>query len=131
MAASEAFPAVIREVGFDFSWDEKKVWRLEIADEPMPVSDLAWHFTVPFLWNPPGIYNLTPQEVLNSPENYPRERERIFSADLQYPIDIMENKGRWVILDGLHRLLKAFLEGRSVVRVRKIPRECIPQILKQ
>ena len=50
-------------------------------------------------------------------------------ADLSHPIDIMENKGRWLILDGLHRLMKATIQEESTVQVRKIPREKIPEIL--
>ncbi len=50
------------------------------------------------------------------------------NADLTYPIDIMENKGRWLILDGLHRLMKAYSLGMKKVVVRKVPRELIPQI---
>lgn len=33
----------------------------------------------------------------------------------------MMNKGRWTILDGLHRLLKAKILGLEKVNVRKIP----------
>jgi hypothetical protein len=42
----------------------------------------------------------------------------------------MENKGRWLILDGLHRLMKLSVEGEEKVKVRIIPREKIPEILK-
>jgi hypothetical protein len=41
----------------------------------------------------------------------------------------MENKGRWLMLDGLHRLMKAHLQGEKFVRVRIVPREMIPKIL--
>ena len=51
-------------------------------------------------------------------------------ADLKYPIDIMENKGRWLILDGLNRLMKAYLLKMKTVKVRIIPRDKIPEILK-
>ncbi len=43
---------------------------------------------------------------------------------------IMENKGRWLILDGLHRLVKAHMQGLKKVQVRVIPRERIPEILR-
>jgi len=44
--------------------------------------------------------------------------------------NVMENKGRWLILDGLHRLMKATILKMNKIRVRKIPREKIPEILK-
>jgi len=53
------------------------------------------------------------------------------NADLSYPIDIMENKGRWLILDGLHRLVKAKILGFDKVKVRKIPRTEILKIQKK
>ncbi|MDP3794686.1 MAG: hypothetical protein Q8R13_02030 [bacterium] len=36
-------PDIIREVGFDFSWDEKKVWAL---DEPVVKGRTEEHFCV-------------------------------------------------------------------------------------
>ncbi len=51
-------------------------------------------------------------------------------ADLIHPIDIMQNKGRWLILDGLHRLMKASILNMQKVQVRKISRDLIPKIEK-
>jgi len=42
----------------------------------------------------------------------------------------MWNKGRWLILDGLHRLMKAKILSLRKVNVRKIPRSEVPNILK-
>lgn len=55
---------------------------------------------------------------------------RIMNSDIEYPIDIMENKGKYVILDGLHRLVKCKLLGNPKVNVRIIPRTEIPNISK-
>ena len=51
-------------------------------------------------------------------------------TDLSYPIDIMQNYDRWVILDGLHRLTKSWIIAKHKVKVRKIPRSEIPNISK-
>jgi hypothetical protein len=120
-------PQIIKNVGFDFIWSEEKVWALEVPTEEMEISELTWHFDVPFLWED-GIYNLTPREAMEHPEVHAAEYERTMKADLAHPIDIMQNKGRWLILDGLHRLMKASLSGMEKVNVRKIPRERIPDI---
>ncbi len=40
----------------------------------------------------------------------------------------MENKGRYVILDGLHRLVKCKLLKMDTVNVRIIPQSEIPNI---
>jgi hypothetical protein len=126
----QRIPKIIQEVGFDFDWNEKKVWALDVPVTEMDVSELEWHFDIPFLWENGGVYNLMPREVAERPDDHKDEYDRTMAADLQYPIDIMENKGRWLILDGLHRLMKASILGQTKVQVRIVPRERIPEIVK-
>ncbi len=121
-------PAIIKEVGFDFHWSEEKVWKLNYPSEEMDIKELEWHFEIPFHWHGDEIYNLKSIDIINNPEKYKEEYERTMKADLSHPIDIMENKGRWLILDGLHRLMKAKILGMQKVKVRKIPRSEIPNI---
>lgn len=121
-------PQIIKDVGFDFSWSEKKVWSLDYPVEEMDINELTWHFDIPFHWHGGEIYNLKSRDVIESPEKYKEEYVRTMKADLAHPIDIMENKGKWLILDGLHRLMKAFILDMKKVNVRKIPRERIPDI---
>ncbi len=125
-------PKIIQEVGFDFHWDSEKVWKLNVPITEMNIEDLIWHFEIPF-WEKDDTndYNLTPQEVLEHKKGTAEHRKKVEGADLSYPIDLMENKGRWLILDGLHRLVKAYESGSKKVRVRIIPREKIPEILQE
>ncbi len=122
-------PQIIKDVGFDFDWSEEKVWTLDVPVEEVNISELTWHFDIPFLWEK-GVYNLKPQDVINEPEKHKEEYARTMKADLVHPIDIMQNKGRWLILDGLHRLMKASILGQQRVQVRKVSRELIPNITK-
>ncbi len=120
---------LIKKVGFDFSWSEKKVWSLNEPVITMPILELVWHFDIPF-WNKgAGIYNLSPNQVMENPRLHKEEWERIQKADTSHPLDIMENKGRWLLLDGLHRLSKLFLKKENSVQVRIIPRTRIPEIM--
>jgi hypothetical protein len=121
-------PQIIKDVGFDFSWDEKKVWALDLPTTDMNISELTWHFDIPFHWHGGDVYNLKSRDIIENPEKYKEEYERTMRADMKHPIDIMENKGRWLILDGLHRLMKAYILKMDKVRVRIVPREMIPQI---
>ena len=123
-------PDIIKEVGFDFDWENEKVWKLDIPVIEMDIEDLMWHFDVPFHWHRGGIYNLTSREIIEHPEKHKEEYERTLKADLKYPIDIMENKGRWLILDGLHRLMKAYVQRMKKVNVRIISREKIQEITR-
>ena len=125
----DKIPQIIKDVGFDFSWSEEKVWALDIPVEEMDINELTWHFAIPFHWEN-GVYNLTSQEIIDNPDAHKEEYERTMKADLIHPIDIMENKGRWLILDGLHRLMKSSILGMKKVQVRKIPRERISEITK-
>lgn len=124
-------PDIVKEVGFDFSWDERKVWKLDVPTENMPIAELTWHFDLPFIWSKPdGFYDVKPSEVIEHPEQHPEEYERTMRADTEHPIDIMFWKKRWLILDGLHRLMKQAIEGAEIVQVRKIPKTAIPLIRK-
>ena len=126
---SRELPDIIKEVGFDFSWDERKVWDLDVPTEQMPIDELTWHFGIPFIWSKPdGFYDVKPLEVIEHPDQHPAEFERTMRADTAYPIDIMLWKKRWLILDGLHRLMKQSIEGSKVIEVRKIPESAIPLI---
>lgn len=124
-------PQAIEDVGFDFSWDERKVWQLNVPTEDMPIDELTWHLDVPFLWSKPdGYYDIQPRWVLEKPNEYTSEWQRTRDADTAHPIDVMMWRGQWVILDGLHRLMKLYAAGTRTVRVRKIPESKIPDILK-
>lgn len=122
-------PEIIKQVGFDFDWDEKKVWQLDAPIEDMPIDQLSWHFEVPF-WqsNPDGYYNLKPIDVINHPDIYREEYDRTMVADTSYPVDVMYWKQHWTILDGLHRLAKLSIEGKNIIKVRKISQNDIPKI---
>ncbi|MFA6340797.1 MAG: hypothetical protein WCX27_00950 [Candidatus Paceibacterota bacterium] len=120
---------IIKDVGFDFHWSEEKVWALDIPVEEIYINNLVWHFDIPFLWEK-GVYDLKPQEVIDNPDMHKKEYERTMKADLVHPIDIMENKGHWLILDGLHRLMKAYILKIDKVQVRKVSREHIHKIEK-
>lgn len=131
MVSDKIKPEIIQKVGFDFSWDERLVWALDYPVEKVPINELTWHFDVPFIWSKPeGYYDVLPSDVLRNPEKYSEEYNRTLSTDISYPIDIMYWRDRWVILDGLHRLMKLSIEGAQMAQVRKIPQSAIPLIIK-
>ena len=123
-------PKIVEDIGFNFDWDIEKVWKLDVPVVQMDIEDLIWHFDIPF-FDKDGTddWNLTPWEVIKKIEGTMGHQTKVNDADLKYPIDIMENKGRLLILDGLHRLVKAHTQGLKQVDVRIIPREKIPEIL--
>ena len=123
-------PDSVLEYGFDFDWDERDVWKLNYPTQEISIDRLSWHFSVPFwMWNQVD-YSLTPQQVMDNPHKYLSQYNRIMMADERYPIDVMENNGRLVILDGLHRLVKQKIQGKDKVLVRIIPRSEIGNLAK-
>ena len=130
MEKGKKLPTIIEDVGFDFHWSEEKVWAIDVPAEDMDILELEWHFDVPFWNTPDGYYDLTPSQVLSEPEKYKIEFERTMKSDLKYPLDIMFWKNRWLLLDGLHRLVKAKQLWMKEVKVRKITVESISLIEK-
>ena len=52
---------------------------------------------------------------------YHEQYARTMAADLRHPLDVVRRPdGRLTILDGVHRLLRAELEGRVIVAVRML-----------
>jgi hypothetical protein len=60
----------------------------------------------------------SPLQVINKPLNYNYEWERIQNANLKYPILYWKEKK--IIVDGLHRLAKAYLKDIKFIKVREV-----------
>ncbi|MCM1052544.1 MAG: ParB/RepB/Spo0J family partition protein [Ruminococcus sp.] len=130
MNDKQYIPESVLKYGFEFDWDEEDVWKLDYPTKEINIKELEWHFNIPFWnWNNEW-YTLKPIDVINNPEKYKEQYDRIMASDISYPIDVMENKGRLVILDGLHRLVKYKLLGMDKIKVRIIPRSEIKNISK-
>jgi len=102
-------------IAFDFDRDLTKIWELQIPTEEINIKELEWHLDLPFFWQEDKPFSLKPRDALNNPEHI----KRIMEVDTSYPIDIIWWKGRWQILDGLHRLCKLKLCGETIIRIRK------------
>ena len=116
------------EHAFDLPFwrDNNKLWALDVPVEEMPISEFMWILDVPFWEHAEGNIVITPREVMENPDKYPDHRDRIKSSDASYALDIMKNKkGKWLTLDGLHRLVQLVMAGATTVKVRKIPPEII------
>jgi len=116
------------ENAFDLPFwrDNEKLWALDVPTEEMDMSELEWIFDVPFWEDKEGNIVIRPREVIENLDAYPDHKERIMNCDCSYPLDIMKNrKGKWLTLDGLHRLVKLYMDGGKTVKVRKIPEDMV------
>lgn len=142
-------PQIIADVAFtSWVWDLKKLHTLEMPVTKMAVDELSWHLDYPFWWSKVGYpasgrYDIYPRDVIAlhgqaRPTEFKDEYEKALWKDYDqtlaadyanYPLDIIFYKGRWLFLDGLHRLVHAIIDGQTTVKVRKVTKEFAEQIL--
>jgi hypothetical protein len=105
-------PKLLEDLGFNFKINFQKLWKLELPVTELDIEELIWHFDIPF-WEKDDTddWNLTPWEVIKKTEGSKDHQKKIDNANLDYPLDIMRNNNRWPVLDGLHRLAKAYQLG--------------------
>jgi hypothetical protein len=114
----EAAPSSLRRCLLDFEWD--RLWELPLREESMPLLNLAWQLHLPW-WRLDGRpFAITPHQVATSPHRYLEHYSRTLNADLRKCLRVTYRAERWVVLDGVHRLLKAWLVGLYEVRVGKV-----------
>jgi len=120
------------EIDFGFIHEDEKTWDLDLPSEEMDLKELESNLDIAYL-DKEGTddWNLTLRELIDKPEKQPGHYEKIQKADIKYPIHIYFFKGSWRIIDGVHRLCKAFMKGRKTIFVCKVPSEMIPRILKE
>ena len=108
-------PEALREVFPPYRWQLAKLWELDLKVEPVEIADLVWMFDLP-LWQLEGErFRVTPHQVAETPMNFRAHYQRVMDADLDFPINLVAYRGRLVVLDGVHRLLKAhFLRRRWI-----------------
>jgi len=108
-------PETLREVFPPYRWQLAKLWELDLKVEPVEIADLVWMFDLP-LWQLEGErFRVTPHQVAETPMNFRAHYQRVMDADLDFPINLVAYRGRLVVLDGVHRLLKAhFLRRRWI-----------------
>lgn len=103
----------------DFLWDVEPLRALDLPTHALGTAELTWHLNLPF-WSADGVpFHVSPDEVAADPASHPQHWQRTHAADLRYPLDAYRRgDGRIVILDGIHRLLRASLLDRPSVPVR-------------
>ncbi len=117
-------------VGIDFYWDVRKLWDVDLPIVDLDVADLSWLLDLPF-WTVRGRSNVRPLEVAEDPDGFADEYARVMRSDLQHPTNVIWLQGRWVTLDGLHRLLKAHILGRVTITAKTAYRDDLPSFRRR
>ena len=130
-SAEECLSWMQTELGFTFYWDVRKLWEAELPIVPMRVQEFEWLLDKPFWKDGHKKLALSPRRVAADPERYRAEYERAMAADLSCPINVIFLSGRWVIMDGLHRLLKAWLCGYDTILTKQAHEQDIPLFIRK
>jgi hypothetical protein len=119
-----ALPVPLQGVFFDFLWDIRKVWLLPTESSIVAFDQLAGLLELPIWTTVPGEarFDLSPRMVLEQRERFSVRWGRIMAVELTYPLEMFRSdQGRWVILDGYHRLARHQVEGSRDIPVRLHP----------
>jgi hypothetical protein len=116
-------PKALQGIFFPFRWDKHALWALPTAVSVVTLAELDWHLDLP-VWSthpPQPLFNLRPREVIEHPNQHALHWDRILAADTIYPLDLFRHNGRWVIMDGYHRLARCVVVGVERVNIRMHP----------
>ncbi len=124
----KTYPETIKKYWYSIDWDVEALWQLDLPVEEFSIQKLEWHLDIPVWEFNNRKYSLSPNQVLDDPKKYHLEYLRVQKADLNFPIEIIYRNSRWMILDGIHRLLKSYESGLQKIMVRKVPEKYIKVI---
>lgn len=113
------------------AWSHEALWDLDLPIEELPRAELEWQLALPWWRHDSDFFVLRPLDVLARPSDYDEQWRRTLAADLARPLDVVLRRGRWFVLDGVHRLLKSVALGIETASVRKVPAEALPLIAVQ
>jgi hypothetical protein len=107
-------PPVMQALLPNATWDRARLHQLELPIVELPVARLRWQLDLPWWRVGDRRFAVTPNQVRIDPERHAMHWRRTLDADLAYPIDLLAGD-RLVMLDGVHRLLKADILGMSTI----------------
>jgi len=128
LISRDDIPTSLRDVLLGFPWDLDRLFDLDLPVEEVRTADFLWLLDLPFWRKGDVVFAVTPNQVRGNPFGYAEQWTRTLETDLTRPIHVTERKGRTVIIDGIHRLLKADIEGRRTLPARRVPREMFSRI---
>jgi len=115
----------------EFQWDVERLWRLNLPTVSLQVADLTWHLLLPWWRKDELVFQVSPMDVWHRPFDHPEHASRTEACDLSYPIAVTWQFDRWLILDGIHRLLKACLLALPTVDARILSKSDLVKIARK
>jgi hypothetical protein len=100
------------------AWSQDRLWQIERPVRRVEITTLRWHYELP--WWRRGRnewFQIRPAEFILSPHAFAEHSRRVEDADLSHPVRGIQRRGRTIILDGIHRLVRADLLGLDTIDV--------------
>ena len=110
-------PPVMQALLPNAEWDRAKLHELALPVVELRVAELRWMLDLPWWRIGERRFAVTPNQVRHAPERYATHWRRMLDADLDFPIDLLQ-RDRLIVLDGVHRLLKADVLGMRMLACR-------------
>jgi hypothetical protein len=124
-------PPALRDWLLPIDWDRDRLWSLDLPRQRVSLDKLRWHLDLP-CWRRDGTwFQVTPREFLSCPDVYPEHVARIARCDLSFALHVIRRHHRWLILDGIHRLVKAELRGMPSVEVSPLSTRHVATIARR
>jgi len=119
----------ILDIGFKI--DEPKLWNVDLPVEEILISEIEHNMDIPYLEQEgTNDWNLTPRMLVQNFDKEFHHAKQTDAADLQYPIELYFHLGKRIILDGVHRYVKALRQWEKTIKVRRVSDEIIQQVKK-
>lgn len=123
-------PPVMQALLPNAMWDRAALHELVLPVTELAVADLRWMLDLPWWRVGERRFAVTPNQVRLVPERHAAHWRRVLDADLDYPIDLLQ-RDRLIILDGVHRLLKADVLGMRTITARVLDAEQFAKIVER
>ena len=122
-------PEPLQGILVEHQWELSKLLGLELPVEELSVDALTWQLDLPWWRLGSDWFAVTPNQVRADPTGSSLEHwTRAMGTDLNAPIHVRMTERGPVVLDGVHRLLKARVEGRTTLPGRVLHDEHLPSI---
>lgn len=117
-------PKLLEDAGFDIYLDTVKLRDLPLEIKQIDLHELTWCFDFP-VWEKDGTddWNLTPRDVIEGKPETSEHMQKVHDSNLEYLIVIIWHKDKWVILDGIHGLVKAYLLKSPIINAKILSKE--------
>jgi hypothetical protein len=115
-------PKILTDAGYEIYCDTKKLRKLKLPIVNFSISKLIWNFNLPF-WEKDGTddWNLTPWDAIRGIDGSKSHQKRVKKVNLTYPILLLKKGRKWLVIDGIHRLVKAYEMKKKTIKAKIIP----------